>query len=494
MKVFILTEGGKGIGFGHITRCSAIYDAFRVKGLAPLLVINADNDVEDILGRRKFRILNWLKDQDKLFNIIAGADIVIVDSYLANRDLYLKISRRIKVAAYIDDNNRLHYPTGIVINGSIYADRLRYPKSEGVTYLLGAKYMPLRKEFWKVRNKKINKNVREALVTFGGDDSKGMTPKILKFLSDKYPKWKKTFIVGMSFNNAKKIEKMCDEKTELVYCPDTKKVKRLMLRSDVAISAGGQTLYELARVGLPAIAIAVAKNQLNNIKEWEKVGFIDYAGWYNEDKLAVKLYAYLDRLADYRIRAKRSILARSYIDGKGADRIADRILGIAKYRNSSMDRGAIRLRRAVERDCLAILSWRNHPEVRKQSFVKERIGRLKHEKWFLEKLKDKNASIYIAEMEGLGKIGHIRFDILKDRSARVNVNLNPLFFGMGLGNKIITKGMGYFLKENPDIKLITAEILDENICSKKAFQKANYVFSYESSKNNKNSVLYKFEN
>lgn len=28
MKVFILTEGGKDIGFGHITRCLSLYHAF----------------------------------------------------------------------------------------------------------------------------------------------------------------------------------------------------------------------------------------------------------------------------------------------------------------------------------------------------------------------------------------------------------------------------------------------------------------------------------
>jgi len=49
-------------------------------------------------------------------------------------------------------------------------------------------------------------------------------------------------------------------------------MKRVMAASDMAISAAGQTLYELARIGVPTIATAVVKNQLNNVQGWEKWG------------------------------------------------------------------------------------------------------------------------------------------------------------------------------------------------------------------------------
>jgi UDP-2,4-diacetamido-2,4,6-trideoxy-beta-L-altropyranose hydrolase len=53
MKIFIVTEGGKGIGFGHITRCTSIYQAFEQKGLIPEFVINGDNSVKDLLPDKK---------------------------------------------------------------------------------------------------------------------------------------------------------------------------------------------------------------------------------------------------------------------------------------------------------------------------------------------------------------------------------------------------------------------------------------------------------
>jgi len=42
MKVFIITEGGKNIGFGHITRCLSLYQAFEEKEIIPEFILNSD--------------------------------------------------------------------------------------------------------------------------------------------------------------------------------------------------------------------------------------------------------------------------------------------------------------------------------------------------------------------------------------------------------------------------------------------------------------------
>ena len=59
--------------------------------------------------------------------------------------------------------------------------------------------------------------------------------------------------------------------------------------------------------------------------------------------------------------------------------------------------------------------------------------------------------------------------------AKIGVNLNPSYFGRGLGNKIIKAGSEAFLKANPSVKVISAEVIDGNTASRKAFIKAGYV-------------------
>ena len=331
MKVFIITEGGKDIGFGHITRCLSLYQAFEERRIKLKFIVNADNSIEGILINVNYKKFNWFKERNKIFKIIENADIVIIDSYLADVSFYKKLSELVKIAIYIDDNKRLDYPRGIVVNGNIYAKELDYPKRDGIVYFLGPKYIPLRKEFWEVPEKEIKEEIESIMVTFGGDDARNMTPKILRFLKKKYPKIKRNVIIGKSFNNIDEIKKEADYNTKLIYHPNAQKIKEIMLESDIAISAGGQTLYELARVGVPTIGICVVNNQLENIKEWDKIGFLEYAGLYNKRNIITKIDKLLKILENIKIRKSKSKIGRKFVDGQGAKRIIKymliRILG-----------------------------------------------------------------------------------------------------------------------------------------------------------------------
>ena len=206
MKVFIITEGGKNIGFGHITRCLSLYQTFEERGIKLKFIVNVDNDVEYLLKKVNYKIFNWLEEKNKLFGILKGADIVIIDSYLADISVYNTLSDLVKLPVYIDDNKRLDYPDGVVVNGNIHAKKINYPKKDGITYLLGTKYTPLRKEFWEVPEKKIREKIESIMVTFGGDDAKNITPKILAFLNEKYPNLFKNVIIGRAFQNIDEIK------------------------------------------------------------------------------------------------------------------------------------------------------------------------------------------------------------------------------------------------------------------------------------------------
>lgn len=331
MKVIIFTEGGRNIGFGHLTRCISLYEGFTQKGIQVQLIVNGDRTTLDLLKGKDYQLFNWLKERKKLFKIIANAEIIIIDSYLADVSFYKKFSGLIKIPVYIDDTKRLNYPSGIVINGSIFAQDIDYPKSDSITYLLGIKYIPLRREFWQVHPKRINKNINSIMITFGGEDRRGLTPKITNLVKREYPRLIKNIIIGRGFKNIKEIERLKDEKTRLIYYPDANTMRKVMLQSDIAISAGGQTLYELARIGVPTIALVVSQNQLNNIRGWQKAGFIEYAGWWKDEGAYSRLSKAFRVIASYDERFKRKKIGIELVDGKGTERIANMLL--KKYEN-----------------------------------------------------------------------------------------------------------------------------------------------------------------
>ena len=322
MKIIILSEGGKNIGLGHITRCMALYEAFKQEGISPLFIVNGDKAAEKALKGYDHVIFNWIDDKKRLFDMARGADIVVIDSYMAGAGIYKEVSRIAKTSVYIDDNMRVDYPAGIVVNGAISAGLLKYPKNGRVKYLLGSSYIPLRKEFWRVPAKRINSNVRSVMITFGGADGKNMTPRVLELLNVRYPELVKNVIAGTGFKNTRAIEKLKDKNVNLIYKPDAERMRAAMLRSDIAVSAAGQTLYELARIGVPTIAVCVADNQRGGVRSWQKRGFIKYSGQCDSKGLLDKVSAAIIELAPSKKRRKASAIGRNLVDGRGAERIA----------------------------------------------------------------------------------------------------------------------------------------------------------------------------
>jgi UDP-2,4-diacetamido-2,4,6-trideoxy-beta-L-altropyranose hydrolase len=321
MKVIIITEGGQDIGFGHLTRCLSLYQAFEVMGHEVLFMINEDPSIKPHLEGKKYVALNWHRQYVKLVSHLKDIDVAVIDSYLAGIDCYKKISNQVKIAVYLDDNRRLDYPPGIVLNWNISAKHLDYPEKANMFYLLGPGYISLRRAFWHVERKKIQPEVKQVMMTFGGDDSKNMTPKVLGFLTRHYPGLEKNVVIGGAYKNIDEIKTVMDGHTHLIHSPGEEGMRDVMLASDIAFSSGGQTLYELACIGVPTAAVIVADNQQNNVKAWEETGFIENAGYWSDPNLTAALSAKFLRFMDFEQRLRSAEAGRKQVPQNGAQRI-----------------------------------------------------------------------------------------------------------------------------------------------------------------------------
>ncbi len=312
MKIFILTEGGKNMGFGHLTRSIALLQAIKesYSNIETEFVFSGDSEAEKFIEILQVdgNVFDWHMNFPGILDKLKPENVVIIDSYLAEENIYNSISSIVSgKLVMIDDYNRIEYPKGIVVNPSIYGDKLDYSQKDGVTYLLGKDYIILRKEFWNVPEKRNGEKVKEVLITFGGMISSDFYEKIADFL-------KSRFKFNISLVNPEK-EKLKAEK-----------VLELILKADICISGGGQTTYELARVGTPAVGICFAENQLDNLMSWSRNGFMEYIGWYTEEDMLDKLEKAIILMLSEDERKKRSKIGRSCVDGKGAERIVNEAL------------------------------------------------------------------------------------------------------------------------------------------------------------------------
>ena len=220
------------------------------------------------------------------------------------------------------------FPSDIVVNGNIYAPELNYQStSEGTEFLLGSKYTLLRQEFQNISRSSISKNVNLMLITVGGSDKLNLTPKIIAIIDRLECDLHLDVVVGPGFNNIAQIISITKEiDIEVALHFNVSKMSELMMNSDLAISAGGSTLYELAATGTPAITLLQADNQIKVAEAMDREGVVINLGFgdlVSEEEVKKTINKLIN---DFSLRKRMSDKGQSLVDGQGASRVAQFIL------------------------------------------------------------------------------------------------------------------------------------------------------------------------
>lgn len=464
MKVDIITEGFAGTGYGHLTRCLSVYQAFEENGIEPIFTANCDEAGKRYLGNINLQVYNWLENGSRLIEQIKNTDIAIIDSYIAQKEFYKVVSDTVKKAVYIDDFIRIEYPKGIVINGSIGAENLPYKRHDNLVFFLGLDYMPLRKEFWDLKVKPQTKEIKNVLITFGGHDFRNLTFPVLDLLINKYSFLKYHVVLAnkdILKNQTKNYGLSVKYYSELA----AKQMLDLMMECDLAVSAAGQTTYELAAVGIPTIAIGVADNQKFNIKGWLKTGFIRKEIWWDDsDFLSAFNNEFKNVLNNYTFKQIHK--------ADGARKIVKKLL---MQHNSAK----FFLRRFGERDIKNIYELSNDDEVRNVSINTNKIEWEEHINWFNKILLDDKAYYLVAETNDEKLIGQIKFNI-EGAIALISISIHKDYRGKGYATGILKLSCKDFFILFANVDSIGAYILKDNVRSIRGFQNAG--FEYDSCK------------
>lgn len=325
MRALIFTEGGSQIGLGHISRCSSLYDGLEERGIEVEFIINGDIEQFEIIKDKQYKVVNWLS-KNFLTNYIKPGDYCIVDSYLAGEELYQVISHLAKQSLFIDDNERIEYPKGIVVNPSLSTEAVNYPNKDTNCYLLGPKYIILRNPFIQVKREGINSQVKEVLITLGGSDIHNLTPGILKQLSSKKTEIIFNVVIGNAFENIEEIKSFGSKNFNFYENATAEEMKSIMLRSDFAITAAGQTIYELIATQTPFIPIKIIENQNNNIVGLKEYNLVETVLDYKDTDFINKLQMEFNNLLNFNKRNEITALYESVIDGLGRRRLIDRLV------------------------------------------------------------------------------------------------------------------------------------------------------------------------
>jgi spore coat polysaccharide biosynthesis predicted glycosyltransferase SpsG len=314
LQIYIRVDGNSKIGIGHVFRTLNLATPLSKKG-HKITFLTKNSTVKKII-EQNFTcklISSNISQQKKILSKIK-CDIVIIDKKEESSLIikqFKKISNYFFAIDYVGKNKNL------IENGV----NILYPKS-GVKQKAysGLEYAILNKNFKKT--KLIRKKVNSILVLQGGADTYCLIPQIIDSLNYVNEDFKITVVAGPSFKCWKKLEKSkkCSKHfINILY--NVQNMSTEMLKHDLAITAGGMTLLELSRTGIPSIVICGEKLEEETAILMEKKGFginLGFSKIISMEKLVNKTQFLIN---NYQLRKKMNKTGPKLVDGKGSLRI-----------------------------------------------------------------------------------------------------------------------------------------------------------------------------
>lgn len=347
MTIVFRADADVAMGTGHVMRCLALAEALIDRGqrclflshaLPPALMdhlraagITVERPKVVVGPLASLGDAAWVVDRAKA----VGARSLVVDGYQfgpAYRERLLAAA--VPVLAFDDQALSDRFHAEILVNPAPEAAQLPYAeRAPGATLLLGPSYAVLRRSFRRAIAAGLPplSERPSVLLTFGGTDPLGLTEPALEAALAAFPAEVGVLVVvgGGNPRRAALEARMAAVAPRVEGHVNTTEMAALMLRSGLALTAGGNTLGELAALGVPpAVAICVDNQEpatgwavargLVTAVDARSVPLTDAAAALAA--VGAALWADLDRRIDMAERG------RGVVDGQGAERIATALL------------------------------------------------------------------------------------------------------------------------------------------------------------------------
>lgn len=496
-SLLIRVDASVQIGTGHVMRCLTLADELRGRGTEVIFVCREFDEnlcgyieekgyivhrlpvsdtpkqnIESGLKHAAWLGADWQTDARQVEEIIKDFDTppdwLVVDQYALDErwEGYLRpYCRKIMV---IDDLADRAHDCDLLLDQNFYENlESRY---DGLVparckKLLGPKYALLRPEFREARKNmgKRDGHVKRIMIFFGGSDPTNETTKALEAISmlNRLDIAVDVVVGAFFIPHRKVIEQVASDLPDCTCHFNVEDMAALMAGADLAVGAGGTTVWERCALAIPSLVTSVAENQEKTISDMAESGYLLFLGRSEEVSVNSLYHALEIALQSPWLLISFAQKAWSLVDGQGASRT------IRIMRASD-----IVLRPVQKDDCTLLWEWASESEVRAASFSSEPIPWDQHVNWFNSKMSEENCIFYVAVNDEGTPVGQVRFDRESDEAV-ISVTVDNRYRGLGLGSLLIRKA-SQRLFDVTKISRIHAYIKRDNDASKRTFLNAGY--------------------
>lgn len=335
------TDGGPTIGGGHVMRCLALAQAWsEAGGRVGFCMAISTPSLHQRLAREDLEVIEidaaagTAADADATLAASnrLGAPVVVVDGYHLSVDYRRRLRQAGHKVASLDDNAEIgSYVDDLVINPNGHAAPDLYrDRADHTRLLLGTEYALLRREFrnWQGPPRSFPAAPRRILVTLGAADPNNVTADVIAGLELALSTGTElVVVVGGSNPHADAIAARAQRLPACRLIRDAAEdMSGLMAAADLAVCAGGSTMWEMAFMGPPFIPVVIAGNQRSAVEAMVRDGYAAVDG----DTVGRDLPPIVAALAaDAGRRRELSRIGRRLVDGKGVERVCAALRGLS---------------------------------------------------------------------------------------------------------------------------------------------------------------------
>jgi len=355
--VLFRVDSSLEIGTGHVMRCLTLANALREKGVRchffgrthpghmldvvesyghevtrrPVLGELPDGREQVSLPHVGPLARGWEIDAGQTASVAdaVGADVLVVDHYAIDWRWEARLRRTNRRIFVIDDLADREHDCDILLDQNLGRRESDYSAlvPASCRLLVGPRYVLLRPEFAELRSESLARrahpHLTRILVSLGGVDAPNATSAILIALAKCSLPETVEIEVALGpqspwIDHVREVARGMPRRANVRV--DVRNMARLMTDSDLAIGAAGSTSWERCCLGLPALMVVLADNQLEAAKALERSGAARCLPL-GDDLLPV-LREILERLVrDEQMLADMSASAQRIVDGNGVQRV-----------------------------------------------------------------------------------------------------------------------------------------------------------------------------
>lgn len=331
-KIMIVVYGGFLRGMGHVVRMKLLAKELLQEGNDIFFYTNEPVCVE-MLSHPKWHV-DMIQETNALFKLQQvmkelKPDLLLIDVL----ECHLHLLRMIKdscgsarLVLFEEKRDKACQLADAVVNGIYGGLDQEQIRVNGTEHFHGAPYLLLDHEIGQLKETyEVRKECKKVVISLGGSDPRGLLSKAVSALiaTDHL------HILAVSGKASHITEQV--EAEHIQFIRHTNRLLARLWEADLAIVAGGMTLYEAVCIGVPSIVLSQVDHQAVTASSFAQKGACLHLGL--GDHVDEKdISNAVQRLSgSHCLRRSIHLNGRTLIDGKGTERVKNILIHLMNH-------------------------------------------------------------------------------------------------------------------------------------------------------------------